>query len=495
MASGLLLLFFGFSFFLEFRRLWRSLKAEREDFSCSLCLGVFFVDDLFNLFDVVGFCVLGVAVLVWVLHIFSYPHSQIFSLAQDLSAAATAEAAGGTQQIESAKAAAESYNSFTSTSALLRAYAQLAAAVLAVAFLRLLRLGRKWKRMTNMFFTLASAADEMLQVLMGTALVFIGFAYLCFLSFGTQVECHSTIKASFISTFLLTLGYFPLSLLFHADSAMAGAFIFPYLFFMGVGCFSFFLCVLRRSLAYRTAEIKAMERLGRIEKFSVLGSLRQFFVKLFTCRSKRKVGKLPELELQQVQQQDEENANFENRTGGYQAELLIEQDKIRQQEIRRREMPLKVADLPPNVVTSVLSDEQYAALPEEVQLFAKQEAAAFVDRFRLATTQFNLGGGDITALLQQLADNTYNELSTLSRNVAEQEGHLQHELSVYSTRVIIGQQKITNYISTLEQGLQNKEQELQIQQQELKLLEAKFKDAEQDGSRYNARREMKDARI
>lgn len=476
---------------MELHRLWSSLKQKREDFSCGLCLGVFFVDDLFNIFDFIGFGVLACSIVVWLQHVFAPPHSQVLDLKKDLAAASAAADAGGTQETEAAQAAATLFGSFSSTAALLRAYAQLAAAILAVAFLRLLRIGRKRKRMTIMFFTLASAAEEMIQVLAGTMLVFIGFSYLCFLSFGRQVEAHSTIKNSFISTFLLTIGYFPLSELFQADAGMAGTFIFPYLFFVGIICFSFFLCVLLRSLAYRTAEIKAMERLGKVENRPVLKSLQLFFQEL-TCSYQATREEMQEqqkeLELQQLQEQEKEATAFGKRTASDQWDDLNELEKIERAERKRRERPLNVAELPPDVVTSALSDEQYAALPEEARIFANQEVASFVDRFRLMATQFRLGNGDIVSLVQQLESKVYTELSILSREVAQQEGHLQHELSVYTAKVVGGQQRLEAYIKFLEQALQDKEDELKLQRQELKLLETKFEDEKQAAERYRRQR-------
>ncbi|OEH79303.1 hypothetical protein cyc_05964 [Cyclospora cayetanensis] len=410
-ATAALFLFFGCSFFVELKRLWSTLKEQRQDFSCGLCLGVFFVDDLFNVFDLIGFGVLACCILL---------------------------------------------------------------------------IGRKLKRMTLMFFTLASAAGEVVHILMGTTLVFLGFSYACFLSFGRHVERHSTIKNSCISTFLLSMGYFPLSELFEADAGMAGAFIFPYLFFMGIICFSLFLCVLLRSLAYRSAEIKAMERLGKVEERSVLRSL-QLFLQELCCIFQ------PPADMQANQQdfelplQEEETA-FGKRTASDQEADLILLEKIGQAERRRRERPIKVVELPPDVVTSALSDEQYANLPEEARLFAQTEVASFVDRFRLMATQLRLGNGDIVTLLQKLENEAYTELSTLAREVAQQEGHLQHELSVYTSRIVEGQKRLTAYIKFLEQALQDREDELQLQQQELKLLETKFEDQQEAAERYGRKR-------
>ncbi|KAL8433854.1 hypothetical protein ACSSS7_003570 [Eimeria intestinalis] len=490
-ASLSLFLFFGCSFIVEFYRLSKSLKEEREDFSWSLCVGVFFVDDLFNLFDFMGFGLLASAIGIWVHYILAAPHSQVFDLVNDLSVAVAASSAGGTQESEAVRAATELFASFASTATLIQTYAQLSAAILAVAFLRLLRIGRKRKRMTLVFFTLASAAEEMLELLAGTMLIYIGFSYVCFLSFGRQVGMHSTVKRSFVSTILLTMGYFPLSQLFHADAVMAGALIFPYLFFVGIVCFSFFLCVIVRSLAYRTAEIKAMEKLGKTENPSLLKSLQMFFREL-SCNFQpttdviRKHQKA--VELQRLQQQEMEATAFGKRTDSDQENDFCILQQIEELERKRRERPLKVTAMPPDVVTSALSDEQYAALPQEVRLFANQEVAAFVDRFRLMMTQLKLGSGDVVTLLQQLENEAYKELLAISRDVAQQEGHLQHELSVYTSQVVGGQQRLMAYIKFLEQALQDREEELQLQLQELKVLESKLEDERQEAGRYGGRR-------
>ncbi|CDJ48142.1 hypothetical protein, conserved [Eimeria brunetti] len=478
-ASVALFLFFGCSFFVELHRLRRRLKQDREDYSFGLCLGVFFVDDLFNLFDFIGFGVLAGSVVVWTFHVLASTHSQVFNLADDLATASVAAAAGGTEEAEATAAAGVLFEAVSSTAASLRTYAQLAAAILAVAFLRLLRIGRKRKRITLMFFALASAAEEMVQVLIGTTLVFIGFSYLCFLSFGRQLESYSTLKNSFTSTIMLTTGFFPLSQLFQADAIMAGAFIFPYLFFMGIICFSFFLCVLLRSLAFRSAELKAMERLGKIEHRSVLESVQLFFSELM-CRLGSKKTRLQ----QRRKQEDRESLNLHEDTitnfgklaANEQQNMVEELRKVEEAERRRREKPLKVVEMPPDVVTSALSDEQYASLPDEVRSYAAQEVAFFVDRFRMMATQLSVGCGNVVSLLQQVESETYAELSRLSREVAQQEGHLRHELSVYASHVVNGQQRLTAYIKYIEKALQDRQEELQLQKRELEILESRMED-------------------
>lgn len=490
-ATVTLFLFFGCSFFVELHRLRKSLEQEREDYSLGLCLGVFFVDDLFNLFDLVGFGVLAGSIAVWAHHALAATHFEVFNLAEDLATASAAAAAGGTQEEDGTAAAGVFFDAVRSTAGSLRSYAQLAAAILAVAFLRLLRIGRKRRRATLMFFALASAAEEMIQVLMGTTLVFIGFSYLCFLSFGRQLESYSTLKNSFVSTIMLTTGFFPLSQLFHADAAMAGTFVYPYLFFIGTICFSFFLCVLLRSLAFRSAEIKAMEKIGKVEQSSLLKSLQLFFQEL-SCRFQPSDEELEAqqkaLEVEHLQQEDADATAFGKKTASDQQAEFELLRVTEQSERKRRERPLKVVEQPPDVVTSALSDEQYAALPGEVHFFANQEVASFVDRFRLLAMQFRLGSGDVVSLLQQLENDAYKELSTLSREVAQQEGHLQHELSVYTSRVVNGQQRLTGYIKFLEQALQDREEELQLQLQELKLIETKFEDEKQAAERYRKKR-------
>lgn len=476
-AAVALFLFFGCSFFVELYRLRRNLKEERDDYSFGLCLGVFFVDDIFNVFDLIGFGVLAGSIVVWALHVLALTHFQVFNMTTDLATASAAAAAGGTQEAEATAAAGVLFTAISSTANSLRAYAQLAAAILAVAFLRLIRIGRKRKQLTLMFFALASAAEEMIQVLMGTTLVFIGFTYVCFLSFGRQLESYSTLRNSFVSTIMLTTGFFPLSQLFHADAIVAGAFIFPYLFFMGVICFSFFLCVLLRSLASRAAEIKAMERLGKVADRSVLESAQLFFAELF-CRLGSKRARVQRQQQMQEQQrlklQEDSNVHFGSATPTDKQENIAEVLKQEDAERRRREKPLKVVELPHDVVTSALSDEQYAALPEEVRLYAAQEAAFFIDRFRMMATQMSLGSGNIVSLLQQLESEAYAELSRLSRDVAQQEGHLRHELSVYASQVVSGQQRLTAYIKYIEKALKDREEELQLQQREVELLESRM---------------------
>ncbi|KAL8275141.1 hypothetical protein Esti_000891 [Eimeria stiedai] len=234
-----------------------------------------------------------------------------------------------------------------------------------------------------------------------------------------------------------------------------------------------------------------MEKLGKTENPSLLTSL-QMFVRELSCNFQPTVDVIRKhqkaVELQRLQQKEMEATAFGKRTDSDQEDDLCVLQQIEEAERKRRERPLKVTEMPPDVVTSALSDEQYAALPQEVRLFANHEVAAFVDRFRLMMTQLKLGSGDVVTLLQQLENEAYKELLDVSRDVAQQEGHLQHELSVYTSQVVGGQQRLMAYIKFLEQALQDREEELQLQRQELKLLESKLEDERQEAERYGRRR-------
>ncbi|OEH77876.1 hypothetical protein cyc_07631 [Cyclospora cayetanensis] len=475
-ATAALLLFFGSSFFVDFQNLWKRLRKERQDFGFGSCLGVFFVDNLFNSFDLICFAILMCLIFVWIVYLFASPHSQVFDIAEDFTTAMTAAGTGGSYE-EAASVASTLFRNFSSASELLQAYSQIAAVFLTLSFLRLLRIGHRSKRMTLMFFTLASAAGEMVQVLVGAALMYIGFSYLCFLSFGCRVEGFSSVKNSFVFTMWLTTGYFSLSELFQADAVMAGGFLFPYLFFMGIICFSCFVCVLLRSLACRSVEIKTLEKLGQIEETSILQSVLLFFHELichFRSTKQELEGEAEKRRVERLKQKENGEAAFGKRTSSDQDRTVNEWRTLEKLERERRERPLKVLELPIDVITSSLSDEQYLGLPNEVRLFARHEVALFVDRFRLMATQLNLGCTDILPLVQQFENNAYTEMSSLSREVQQQEGRLQHELSVYTTKVVSGQERLETYIKFVEKALQEREEELKLEQQELELIESKW---------------------
>ncbi|XP_026194279.1 uncharacterized protein LOC34623561 [Cyclospora cayetanensis] len=485
-ATAALLLFFGSSFFVDFQNLWKRLRKERQDFGFGSCLGVFFVDNLFNSFDLICFAILMCLIFVWIVYLFASPHSQVFDIAEDFTTAMTAAGTGGSYE-EAASVASTLFRNFSSASELLQAYSQIAAVFLTLSFLRLLRIGHRSKRMTLMFFTLASAAGEMVQVLVGAALMYIGFSYLCFLSFGCRVEGFSSVKNSFVFTMWLTTGYFSLSELFQADAVMAGGFLFPYLFFMGIICFSCFVCVLLRSLACRSVEIKTLEKLGQIEETSILQSVLLFFHELichFRSTKQELEGEAEKRRVERLKQKENGEAAFGKRTSSDQDRTVNEWRTLEKLERERRERPLKVLELPIDVITSSLSDEQYLGLPNEVRLFARHEVALFVDRFRLMATQLNLGCTDILPLVQQFENNAYTEMSSLSREVQQQEGRLQHELSVYTTKVVSGQERLETYIKFVEKALQEREEELKLEQQELELIESKCKDEQQETEKY-----------
>ncbi|KAL8425832.1 hypothetical protein Efla_004331 [Eimeria flavescens] len=171
-----------------------------------------------------------------------------------------------------------------------------------------------------------------------------------------------------------------------------------------------------------------MERLGKIENRPLMESLLLFFRELscnFRPTEELIQQQEKELELQHLQQQEEQATAFGKPTDSDQEEDFRALEQIERTERKRRERPLKVAEMPPDVVTSALSDEQYAVLPKEARHFANEE-------------------------------------------------------------VVSGQQRLTAYIKFLEQALQDREEELQVQRQELGLIESRMQDDKE--GRYRRKR-------
>lgn len=462
--------FFFISSLVEFSRLYSSLRKERpEDFSCGLCVGVFFFDNLFNLFDVFGFSMVATAVAVWVVQAFSSTHSSAFDLQTDVATAAS----GGTEA-EAATVALLAYDEFSLTASRIHTYSQISAVVVAFSFLRLLRLGRKRRRLTILFSTISSAGEEMMQMLFICCLLFVGYSVSCFLSFGSAVKWFATVQDSFFSTLMMTVGYFPVSELFAANPIMAGGFIFPYLYSITVVSSCFFLSVILRSLEHRDVEIRTMERFGKIEDRTLYMSFKLFARELFCCQFRKTSTQVQEdaardaetKRIQELQEVEQNATAFGRRTeSDDEVDMLVLQN-IEGAERRQRERPLPVVSLPGDVVTTVLSDEQYSSLPEAAKIFAEIEASSLVDRFRRFHTQLSLCRGDISTLLRDIEGDVYSELLRLSKEVMVQEGHLQHQLSVYNAQVVVEQQRLATYSKFLEQALWDKEQELEICQQE-----------------------------
>lgn len=153
------------------------------------------------------------------------------------------------------------FSSFDQAYALLDVYFQLVGAVIALSFLRTLRLFEKRKRMVILFFTVSEAAENLLYVFFSLFFLYVGLVFACYLSFGFHASDYSSLRASFVSSFLMLLGCFSISDVFSANKPVAAIVIFPYLFIVGVVSFGCFLAVLLRSFIARLGEVETAEAL------------------------------------------------------------------------------------------------------------------------------------------------------------------------------------------------------------------------------------------
>ncbi|PHJ19333.1 polycystin cation channel protein [Cystoisospora suis] len=385
------------------------------------------------------------------------------------------------------------FSSFDQAYSLLDVYFQLVGAVIALSFLRTLRLFEKRKRMIILFFTVSETAENLLFVFFSVFFLYAGLVFACYLSFGFRISDYSSLRASFVSSFLMLLGCFSISDLFSANKPVAGIVIFPYLFIVGVVSFGCFLAVLLRSFVTRLGEVETAEALlnarGDNPPRSLSESFRLFLDELL-CRSSTPSPSSPPPTGGGDQGREGEQGGGEyDNTNKYDAESVDEFEimkDIDEQARKRRNKPLKVAELPKEVFTTQLTDEQWSKLAPRVREWAVYEVGEFIDVFRKLETQSNLAGTKKLPFIQQTEKAFYEKVISLDKETQQQESHLSHRLAVYKNQVLVEQEKIANYTRYLEQALDDRQRELEMLRREFDLLQTKAEELKEEEERRRA---------
>lgn len=393
---------------------------------------------------------------------------------------------------------------------LLDVYIQLCGAVVALSFIRTLRLFEKRKRMVILFFTVSEAAENLLFVFFGVFFLYLGLVLACYLSFGFSVGEYASVRSSFVSTFLLLLGCFSISDLFAANRPVAGMIIFPYLFMVGVVCLGCFLAVLLRSFVARLGEVETAEAFlsaatGDCPPRTLSESL-LLFLRELTCRaSDHRHASTPASSSPPGgggAGGEDNRAGQDGREGGgeegggvsnynYDTESVDEfgiMQEIDEKERKRRNKPIKVAEIPKEVFTTQLTDDQWNKLPPKVREWALYEVGEFIDVFRKLEIQSNLAGTRKLLFIQQTEKTFYEKVLALDKETQQQEAHLSHRLAVYKNQVLVEQEKISNYTRYLEQALDDRQRELEMLRREFDLIQTKAEEMKEEEERRRAMR-------
>ncbi|PFH38239.1 hypothetical protein BESB_005800 [Besnoitia besnoiti] len=369
------------------------------------------------------------------------------------------------------------FSSLREAQHLLEVYVQLCGAVVGLAFMRTLRLFEKRKRMVVLFFTVVEAFQHLLFLIFTLFFAYLGLVFTCYLSFGSDVDAFAGVQASFVSSFLLLLGSFPLSDLFRANGSVAAIVVYPFLFLVNLIFLSLFLSVLLRSFAARLGEVESAEALLARPPRTLMQSVRLFFKEL-VCQFEAPAA-APAARTPPAAEAGEEEESLD--------EFAVVQE-IDEAARKRRNKPLKVIEVPKEIVTTQLTDEQWIKLPPKVREWAAVEAGEFADLFRQLFVQSELAGEKKVGFIQQTEKKFFEKISVLAKEVEQQEAHLGHRLAVYKNNIRIEQDKLANYTTYLEQALDERQRELEMLRRELELIKTRAEERKQEADRRRASR-------
>ncbi|KEP65566.1 UNVERIFIED_CONTAM: hypothetical protein HHA_247370 [Hammondia hammondi] len=460
---------------------------------------LFFFDNLFNLLDLVLLLLFLVAIIFWTSYAFRDVQKIYFTTSgigyaigsdSDASSASSSsssspspETGGVARALSATVRGAQLYpelNSlFSSVSAaqsVLEVYGQLSGGVVILAFMRTLRLFEKRKRMVVLFFTVVEASYHLLFMFCALVAVYVGLAFTCYLSFGTVVSGFASVRASFVSSFLLLVGYMPLADLFAANNAVAAIFLYPVLFLVNLVFLALFLSILLRSFAFRLGEVETADALlGRPPR--TLGESIKVFFRELVCQFEAQ----PAAPSRSPSPHSQPPAGMSPGMKGDDEESLDEFAAVRAFDKQAREMrkrPVKTFETPKETMTTQLTDEQWTKLAPKVREWAVVEAGEFADVFRRLCVQLDLAGSEKVAFVQQTEKKYFEQLSALAKEVQQQEEHLSHRLAVYKNNLFVEQRKLATYTTYLEQALDERKSEAEMLRRELELLQAKTQETD-----------------
>ncbi|TYZ60035.1 hypothetical protein PybrP1_002285 [[Pythium] brassicae (nom. inval.)] len=219
-----------------------------------------YVHSLWNLLDMFQLVLLVIFLTHWVTYLVRSE-----SLREDLHRVVLMDCSGPASD---QKAAAACYVDIEPLAWSFSAITNLAAALALVSIAIIFKYLRLNSRLNLLWRTLRFAAKDLLAFVAIFFVMFVGFAIMGFLTFGSSTRQYHSISVSLTSCFQMLLGAFDYNQIYTANPAMAGVFFFSFMISIYLICVNMFIAIMSEYYSLAQNEKKDREE----NKRSLLGS-------------------------------------------------------------------------------------------------------------------------------------------------------------------------------------------------------------------------------
>lgn len=210
-----------------------------------------YVHSLWNLLDVFQLVLLIVFMTHWVTYLVRSEN-----LREDLHRVVLMDCSGSASD---QKAAADCYVDIEPLAWSFSAITNIAAALALVSIAIIFKYLRLNSRLNLLWRTLRFAAKDLLAFVAIFFVMFVGFAIMGFLTFGSATRQYHSISVSLTSCFQMLLGAFDYNQIYNANPAMAGVFFFSFMICIYLICVNMFIAIMSEYYSHAQNEKKDRE--------------------------------------------------------------------------------------------------------------------------------------------------------------------------------------------------------------------------------------------
>lgn len=210
-----------------------------------------YVHSLWNLLDMFQLVLLIIFITHWVTYLVRSEN-----LREDLHRVVLMDCSGPASD---QTAAAECYVDIEPLAWSFSAVTNLAAALALVSIAIIFKYLRLNTRLNLLWRTLRFAAKDLLAFVAIFFVMFVGFAIMGFLTFGSSTRQYHSISVSLTSCFQMLLGAFDYNQIYNANPAMAGIFFFSFMISIYLICVNMFIAIMSEYYSHAQNEKKERE--------------------------------------------------------------------------------------------------------------------------------------------------------------------------------------------------------------------------------------------
>jgi len=210
-----------------------------------------YVQSLWNLLDMLQLVLLIVFITHWVIFIVKSE-----TIRDDLYRVGDMDCSGPAEDQEMA---ASCYVDVEPLAWLSRSVTNYAAALGLVSVAIVFKYLRLNSRLNLLWRTLRFAAKDLLAFVIIFFTIFVGFAVMGFLTFGTAVQQYHSLSVSLTSCFQMLLGAFDYEEIYNANPTMAGIFFFSFMISIYLICVNMFIAIMSEYYSMAQNEKKTLE--------------------------------------------------------------------------------------------------------------------------------------------------------------------------------------------------------------------------------------------